>query len=68
MMDFSLKNRLRLCQVYVCTSLISFYWKFCLTHYIQVEFEVLTAVVMNLAIFWNITPSSPYANRRFEGT
>jgi hypothetical protein len=24
-------------------------------------------VVMNVAIFWNIAPCSPYVNRRFEG-
>jgi hypothetical protein len=24
--------------------------------------------IMNVAIFWDITPYSPYANRRFGGT
>jgi hypothetical protein len=30
-----------------------------------VGFEVLTAVVMNVAIFWDIVPCSPYVKRRF---
>jgi hypothetical protein len=25
-------------------------------------------VVMNVAIFWDIAPRSPYVNRRYEGT
>jgi hypothetical protein len=29
---------------------------------------VLTAVDMNVAIFWNMAPCSPYVNRRFEAT
>jgi hypothetical protein len=29
-----------------------------------VGFEVLTAVVMNVAISWDIAPCSPYVNRR----
>jgi hypothetical protein len=33
-----------------------------------VGFEVLTAVVMNVAIFWDIAPCSPYVNQRFGGT
>jgi hypothetical protein len=32
-----------------------------------VGFEVLTAAVMNLAIFWDIVLCSPYVNRRFRG-
>jgi hypothetical protein len=35
-------------------------------HY--VAFEVITAVVMKVAIFWDIAPCSPYMNQRFEGT
>jgi hypothetical protein len=36
---------------------------------INVEFEVLTAVVMRSSIFWDITPRSPLkVNRRFGGT
>jgi hypothetical protein len=31
-------------------------------------FEVLAAVVMNVAIFWDIAPCNPYVNRRFGGT
>jgi hypothetical protein len=31
-------------------------------------FEVLAAVVMNFAIFWDIAPRRPYVNRRFAGT
>jgi hypothetical protein len=34
---------------------------------IYVGFEVLTAVVMNVALFWDIAPCSPYVNRRFGG-
>jgi hypothetical protein len=30
--------------------------------------EILTVVVMNVAIFWDIAPCSPYLNQRFEGT
>jgi hypothetical protein len=33
-----------------------------------VGFGVLTAVVMNVAIFWDIAPCSPYVNRRFGET
>jgi hypothetical protein len=33
-----------------------------------VIFEVLTAVVMNTAIVWDIAPLSPYVCRRFGGT
>jgi hypothetical protein len=29
--------------------------------------EALTAVVMNVAMFWDIAPYSPYVNRRFGG-
>jgi hypothetical protein len=32
-----------------------------------VEFEVITAGVMNVPIFWGIAPCSPYVNPRFEG-
>jgi hypothetical protein len=34
----------------------------------NVGFQVLTAVVMIVAIFWDTAPCSPYVNRRFEGT
>jgi hypothetical protein len=34
----------------------------------HVGFEVLTAVAMNAAIFWDIAPCSPYVERRFRGT
>jgi hypothetical protein len=30
-----------------------------------VGFEVITAVVVNVAIFWDIAQCSPYVNRRF---
>jgi hypothetical protein len=34
-----------------------------------IGFEVLTAVVMKSAIFWDITPCTPLSiNRRFGGT
>jgi hypothetical protein len=33
----------------------------------QNVFEVLTAAVMNVAIFWNIASYSPYVNQHFEG-
>jgi hypothetical protein len=29
------------------------------------EFEALTAVAINVAIFWDIAPCSQYVNRRF---
>jgi hypothetical protein len=32
-----------------------------------VRFEILSAVVMNVAIFWNISPHIPYTDRRFGG-
>jgi hypothetical protein len=32
-----------------------------------VEFKVLTAVVMNVTVFWDIASSSLYVNRRFGG-
>jgi hypothetical protein len=39
------------------------------TLYGVVGFEVITAVVMKISIFWDITPCSPLrANRRFGGT
>jgi hypothetical protein len=34
----------------------------------DVRFEVLTALVMNVAIFWDIAPCSPYVNLRFGAT
>jgi hypothetical protein len=34
----------------------------------NVGFDVLASVVMKFAIFWDIVPSIPYVNRRFEGT
>jgi hypothetical protein len=40
--------------------------KHCVDIQIRVGFEVLTAVVMNVAIVWDIAPCSPYVNRRFE--
>jgi hypothetical protein len=35
--------------------------------YNYLGFEVLTALVMNIAIIWNIASCSPYVNRRFGG-
>jgi hypothetical protein len=35
---------------------------------IEVGFEVITAVVINVAIFWDIVSHSPYVNQRFGGT
>jgi hypothetical protein len=46
-------------------------YKYCELHPIIIRqynvlgFKVLTAAVMNVAIFWDIAPSSPYVNRRF---
>jgi hypothetical protein len=37
-------------------------------HQKHVEFNVITVAVMDVAIFWDMAPSSPYANRRFGGT
>jgi hypothetical protein len=31
----------------------------------NVGLQVLTAIVMNIATFWDIAPCSPYVNRRF---
>jgi hypothetical protein len=31
-------------------------------------FEIITAIVMNVAMFWDIALCSPYVNRRFGGT
>jgi hypothetical protein len=31
-------------------------------------FQVLTAVVVNVVIFWDTAPCSPYVNRRLGGT
>jgi hypothetical protein len=36
-------------------------------HY-PVGFEVFTAVTMNNAVFWDVTPCRSYVNRRFGGT
>jgi hypothetical protein len=33
-----------------------------------VGFDVLTAIIINVAIFWDIAPYSPYVTRRFGGT
>jgi hypothetical protein len=48
-----------------------YFWKwiqFCELNW-DVRFEVLTAVIMNTYIFWDITPCSPLkVNRRFGGT
>jgi hypothetical protein len=32
-----------------------------------VRFDVPTAVVLNVAILWDIAPCSPYVSRRLEG-
>jgi hypothetical protein len=32
------------------------------------RYEVLTAVVMNVAVFWDIAPCSPHVSRRFVET
>jgi hypothetical protein len=40
-------------------------WTERLNIHIYVGFEVLTAVVINVAIFWDIVPSSRYLNRHF---
>jgi hypothetical protein len=37
-------------------------------HIFLVGFDMLTAVVRNVAIFWDIAPCSPYVNRRFGRT
>jgi hypothetical protein len=37
-------------------------------HAICAGFEVVTAPAINVAIFWDIQPCSPYVNRRFGGT
>jgi hypothetical protein len=34
---------------------------------IDIRFEVVRAIVMDVAIFWYIAPRSPYVNRRFKG-
>jgi hypothetical protein len=39
-----------------------------LKHDKYLGFEVLTAVVMNFAIIWDIAPRSPYVNGRVRGT
>jgi hypothetical protein len=36
--------------------------------YIYIGCEVLTAVVMNVAIFWDLALCSSYVNRRYGGT
>jgi hypothetical protein len=33
-----------------------------------VEFEALTTIVINAAIFWDIAPCGPYVNRRSSET
>jgi hypothetical protein len=38
------------------------------TGYLHVGYEVLTAVITNVIVFWDISPCSPYVNRRFGGT
>jgi hypothetical protein len=35
---------------------------------IYVKFEVLTAVTIKNAVFWDATPFGSYIDRRFEGT
>jgi hypothetical protein len=35
---------------------------------VVVGFEVFTAVVINVAIFWDIAPCGPYVKRRFGRT
>jgi hypothetical protein len=32
-----------------------------------VGYQVLTAVVMNVAIFWDVVPFNAYVNRHFRG-
>jgi hypothetical protein len=42
--------------------------RYCKGFGLHVGFEVLTAVVTNVEIFWDIAPCSPYVNRSFGGT
>jgi hypothetical protein len=41
---------------------------FCSDTIIRVGFEVLTAVVMDVSVFWDTASYSLYVKRRFEGT
>jgi hypothetical protein len=34
----------------------------------EIGFEVFTAVVMKVNIFWDVAPCSPHMNQRFGGT
>jgi hypothetical protein len=35
---------------------------------LYVGYEIITPAVMNVAIFWDIVPCSPYVYRRFGGS
>jgi hypothetical protein len=46
---------------------VAFHFIFYMKKYFSfVAFQVLTEVVMNIAIFWDIAPCSPYMNRLSE--
>jgi hypothetical protein len=55
-------NKIRIEFQQMCSSV--FYNKIKSPH---AGFQVLTAVVMNVAIFWNILPCSPYMTLCFRG-
>jgi hypothetical protein len=38
------------------------------TEFLNVRFEVFTAVTMKNAVFWDVAPFRSYMNRRFGGT
>jgi hypothetical protein len=37
-------------------------------HVVEIRLEVITAVTMKNAVFWNVTTCGSCKNRRFEGT
>jgi hypothetical protein len=41
---------------------------FLLVKYVNVRFEVYTAVTMKNRVFWDVTPCGSCKNRSFEGT
>jgi hypothetical protein len=45
-----------------------FLMELCSNVMLFIGFEVPTAVVMKVAILWDIAPCSPYMNERFGGT
>jgi hypothetical protein len=60
-------NALRCGSKKLLTRGYEFFFPGAISKTLRVGFKMLTAVVMDVAIFWDIAPFNPYVNRSFGG-